>query len=360
MTGGRRQAVKVNEDSKVFEEGVLGKAPTGGNLSTYKELCALASDLNQPEMIYQFMQLANHNAAWQSKLGAAFGIKSISKVAKIKMQPYLGKIVPRLFRYKYDPTPKIQNSMISIWDSVVVDSKATIELYYWDILEDVTNNLTAPEWRTRIACCLAVRDLIKRSSGLKLRCDDKAKSNVGEPMETNQVLEPEIERLWQQLFRVMDDIHEGTRQAAQGTVVILSKVCIVAASADYGKAGLAVSSSILPFLLETGVTNIVPEIRKISIKTVAEMIESSRDLIKPHLPELIPCLLKATGELDSAQLTQLANQVTASQSDRDAVDALRASVAKQNHTMDALAKVRQNFNLQFDMYQFLSPAPGDR
>lgn len=350
LTGGRRQALKVNEDSKVFEEGVLGKAPTGGSLSTYKELCALASDLNQPEMIYQFMQLANHNAAWQSKLGAAFGIKSISKVAKVKMQPYLGKIVPRLFRYKYDPTPKIQNSMISIWDSVVVDSKATIELYYWDILEDVTNNLTAPEWRTRIACCLAVRDLIKRSTGLKLRCDDKAKlasGEVVEPMDTNQVLEPELERLWQQLFRVMDDIHEGTRQAAEGATGILSKVCIVAASADYGKAGFAVSSSILPLLLETGVTHIVPEIRKISIKTVSELIESSRDLIKPHLPELIPCLLKATGELDSVQLSYLSNRVSASQSDREAVDAIRASAAKQNHTMDALTKVSRVRRIKF-------------
>lgn len=59
-------------------------------------------------MIYQFMQLANHNAKWNSKLGAAFGLQSISTSAKLKMVPYLGKIVPRLFRYKYDPTRKIQ------------------------------------------------------------------------------------------------------------------------------------------------------------------------------------------------------------------------------------------------------------
>lgn len=342
LTGGRRQTIKVNEDSKVFEEGALGKAPTGSNLSTYKELCALASDLNQPEMIYQFMQLANHNAAWQSKLGAAFGIKSISKVAKLKMQPYLGKIVPRLFRYKYDPTPKIQNSMISIWDSVVVDSKSTIELYYWDILDDVVTNLTAPEWRTRIACCLAARDLIKRPSGLKLRCDErntKNKDTDTEAMDTNQVSEPELENLWKQLFKVMDDIHEGTRQAAEGTTSLLSKICITAASVEHGKAGYAVSSSILPILLETGVTHIVPEIRRISIKTVSELIESARNLLKPHLSTLVPCLIKATGELDSVQLSLLSNRVSSSQSDRDSVDAIRASYAKHNLTMDALAKV---------------------
>ncbi len=36
-------------------------------LSTYKELCALASDLNQPDLVYKFMNLANHHAMWNSR-----------------------------------------------------------------------------------------------------------------------------------------------------------------------------------------------------------------------------------------------------------------------------------------------------
>lgn len=38
--------------------------------------------------------------------------------------------------------------------------------------------------------------------------------------------EPELKELWSQLFRVMDDIHEGTRLAAQGSAMFLSKVCM--------------------------------------------------------------------------------------------------------------------------------------
>lgn len=37
------------------------------NLTSYKELCNLATDLNQPDLIYKFMQLANHNILWNSK-----------------------------------------------------------------------------------------------------------------------------------------------------------------------------------------------------------------------------------------------------------------------------------------------------
>lgn len=253
LLGGKRQVTQVTEDTKLFEEGVLGKTPSGGNITTYKELCSLASDLNKPEMIYQFMQLANHNAAWNSKLGAAFGLKSISKGAKDQMKPFLEKIVPRLYRYKYDPTPKIQHSMISIWDSIVSDSKETVETYYWAIFDELVTNLTDVEWRVRIACCLAVRDLIKRSNGLKLRYHDRVMSSVktgpgtsdeadGAKMEVDeaensnhsmqlgneeiQCNEPDLYKLWTQLFRVMDDVHEGTRLAAEGTAKQLSKVSI--------------------------------------------------------------------------------------------------------------------------------------
>ncbi|XP_053680548.1 proteasome-associated protein ECM29 homolog [Anopheles nili] len=347
LVGGRRQVQKVVEDSKLFEEGVLGKAPTGGNLSTYKELCSLASDLNQPEILYQFMEIANHNATWNSKLGAAFGLMSTTKSAKLKMEPFLAKIVPRLFRYKYDPTPKIQNSMINIWDSVVTDSKATVEQNYWAILEDVTKNLTSNEWRTRIACCLAVRDLIKRAAGLKLRSDPVDKRISGEAstssMDVDQlqtVPEPELRYLWTQLFRVMDDIHEGTRLAAEGTANALSKVCVVASSSDSSKSATNVASSIIPLFLETGVTHTVPEIRRLSIRTLSELIDSAGVLILPHLASLVPCLLQATGELDSTKLSYLSTMVSGQSGGgtQEAIDALRAEAAKQHYTMETITK----------------------
>lgn len=266
-------------------------------------------------------------------------MKSISGVAKVKMQPYLSKIVPRLFRYKYDPTPKIQNSMISIWDSVVIDNKETMELYYWEILDDVSTNLTHPEWRTRIACCLAIRDLIRRPAGLRLRSTDLPKNSSVEKMEVDgSVPEPEIKKLWMQLYRVMDDIHEGTREAAEGTAKLLAKLCVVSVSCDHGKSGLSVSSSVLPFLLEVGVTHTVGEIRRLSLRTVSEMIDSSGQLIHPHLSDLIPCLLKATGELDSSRLSQISTMFSGQAGTQEAVDSVRAEAAKSHYTMETLMK----------------------
>ena len=63
----------MTEDTQVFQEGELGKNPmSGGNLSTYKELCGLATDMGQPDLVYKFMHLANYNATWNSRKGGSF------------------------------------------------------------------------------------------------------------------------------------------------------------------------------------------------------------------------------------------------------------------------------------------------
>merc|ERR1719195_2324112 len=92
---GNKGTQKVDKDSKIFGEGQLGKAPTGENLTTYKELCSLASDLNQPDLVYKFMNLANHNA---------------------------------------------------IWNSLVKDTTKTVDKYLEEILKEVLNNLTSNQW----------------------------------------------------------------------------------------------------------------------------------------------------------------------------------------------------------------------
>ena len=65
--------MKLTGESKVFEEGQLGEAPGGGSLTTYKELSALATEMGQPDLLYKFMDLANHASAMASTRGAAFG-----------------------------------------------------------------------------------------------------------------------------------------------------------------------------------------------------------------------------------------------------------------------------------------------
>lgn len=114
---------------------------------------------------------------------------------------------------------------------------------------------------------------------------------------------------------------------------------MVASSGSAGKSGHAIASSVLPLLLEHGVTHTVPEIRNLSMKTLSEMIDSSGPMLAPHLPKLVPCLLKATGELEIPKLSYLSTRLGAQADAQEAVDSVRAEAAKQHHSMETLTKV---------------------
>ncbi|VVC92327.1 unnamed protein product [Leptidea sinapis] len=280
LTSGKRAVAKVTLDTKIFEEGQLGTAPTGGNLSTYKELCSLASDLNQPDLLYKFMHLAHHNSVWNSKRGAAFGFHTIAVQAGAQLSEHLPKIVPRLYRYRFDPTPRIQTSMASIWHAIVPNTQATVQKYHKEILLDLVSNLTGAK-------------------------------NLHVSIE-------HLPSIWSQLFRVMDDVHEGTRQAATSC----ANLCIQASDVSQGKDGKEIVAVILPVLLETGITNVVKEVRSVSLK--------------PFLGRLVPALVSATGELESAQLAHLSTMLADSAA-RHSLDELRARAATHHYTTDTTA-----------------------
>ncbi|XP_074097479.1 proteasome adapter and scaffold protein ECM29 [Cotesia typhae] len=320
LTEGRRAVQQVTPDTKLFEEGELGKAPTGGIITTYKEICSLASDLNKPDLIYNFLQLANHNAVWTSKKGAAFGFSAIASVAKDELNKYLPSIIPKLYRYQFDPTPKIQQSMSNIWHDIVPLTSKALEQYHNEILEDLKVNLTNNQWRVRLSCCLALSDLFKSNAHI-----DYAKHA------------PE---LWKQLFRVMDDVHEDTRNNATNTARLLSKVCVRECDPNHGKSGERVLQSILPIFLEVGILHNVKVIRALSLQTVSQLVSTAGVLLKPSLVHLIPALLTAT-DMEHEGLLYMSTKYSAQTEIQEALDRVRSNEAKSHHATETVRKCTQ-------------------
>ncbi|XP_012280899.1 proteasome-associated protein ECM29 homolog isoform X2 [Orussus abietinus] len=318
---GRRAVTKVNSDTKLFEEGELGKSVSGGSLSTYREICSLATELNQPELVYRFLHLANHNAVWTSKKGAAFGFSVIANLAKEDLNKLLPIIAPKLYRYQYDPTPRIQRSMTSIWHAIIPSTHNILEQYHKEILADLSSNITSYEWRVRISCCLALADLLRSNVPINL-------------VESG----PE---LWKQLFRVMDDFHEGTRLAANKTVIVFSELCIRRCDPSQGKAGEQILQAILPVLLDVGIVHVVATVRAISLQTVSQFVKTAGDLLKPSLVNLIPALLTATGELENPLDSYWSTRLGGNSEEQEVHDRNRALAAKNYYTTETVTKCVQ-------------------
>ncbi|KAI3353260.1 hypothetical protein L3Q82_019800, partial [Scortum barcoo] len=320
MTG-KRVKHDVSENTEVFQGEGLGKTPDGHGLTTYKELCSLASDLNQPDLVYKFMNLANHHAMWNSRKGAAFGFHMIAAKAGEQLAPFLPQLVPRLYRYQFDPNLSIRQAMTSIWDALVTD-KTLVDKYLKEILQDVISNLTSNTWRVRESSCLALNDLIRGR-----QADD---------------LLDHLAEIWETLFRVLDDIKESVRKAADLTLKTLSKVCTRMCEST-GSAAQRTVAILLPTLLEKGIVSNVSEVRSLSIQTLVKISKTAGARLKPHASRLIPALLEALSTLEPQVLNYLSLRAT--EQEKSAMDAARLSAAKSSPMMETINMCLQHLDV---------------
>ncbi|XP_039184910.1 proteasome adapter and scaffold protein ECM29 isoform X2 [Crotalus tigris] len=312
MTG-KRVKHEVSGETVMFQGSGLGKTPDGQGLSTYQELCSLASDLNQPDLVYKFMNLANHHAMWNSRKGAAFGFNVIATKAGEQLAPFLPQLLPRLYRYQFDPNLGIRQAMTSIWNALVTD-KSAVDKYMKEILDDLISNLTSNMWRIRESSCLALNDLLR-----------------GRPLDDIIHQLPEI---WETLFRVQDDIKESVRKAAELALKTLSKVCVKMCDPSKGIAGQKTIAVLLPCLLDKGMMNSVTEVRTLSINTLVKISKSAGAMLKPHAPKLIPALLESLSVLEPQVLNYLSLRAT--EQEKAAMDTARLSAAKSSPMMETI------------------------
>ncbi|XP_056682996.1 uncharacterized protein [Spinacia oleracea] len=309
-SGKRKRAVKLVEDSEVFQEGTIGDSPSGGKLSTYKELCNMANEMGQPDLIYKFMDLANYQAALNSKRGAAFGFSRIAKHAGDALQPHLRLLIPRLVRYQYDPDKNVQDAMAHIWKSLVADSKKTIDEHLDLILDDLLMQCGSRLWRSRESSCLALADIIQ----------GRRFEHIG----------MHLKRLWMAAFRAMDDIKETVRSSGDKLCRAVSSLTI--RLCDVSLTDKSITSQamdiVLPLLLAEGIMSKVDSVRKASIGVVMKLAKGAGVSIRPHLADLVTCMLESLSSLEDQGLNYVELHAANIGVQKDKLENLRISIAK--------------------------------
>ncbi|CAK9863286.1 unnamed protein product, partial [Sphagnum jensenii] len=317
-TAKKKRAVKLTEDSEVFEDGAIGETPGGGSIGTYKELCNIANEMGQPDLIYKFMDLANYQTSLNSRRGAAFGFSRIAKQAGDALKPHLRTLVPKLFRYQYDPNKRIQDAMGHIWKSLVAEPKKTVDEYFDDIMEDLLVQAGSRLWRSRESACLALADLLQ----------GRRFSEVGKY----------LERLWIMAFRAIDDIKETVRLAGNSLSKSVSSVSLrlsdttLTAEAD-ARATLAI---VLPFLLTKGILSTVADVRHLSINTIMKLVKGAGNSVRPQMPDLVGCMLESLSSLEDQRLNYAELHAERVGISTEKLENIRIAVAKDSPMWDTL------------------------
>lgn len=72
-------------------------------------------------------QIVSTNTFLSSFQGAAFGFNVIAAKAGEQLAPFLPQLLPRLYRYQFDPNLGIRQAMTSIWNALVTDKSMVSE-----------------------------------------------------------------------------------------------------------------------------------------------------------------------------------------------------------------------------------------
>lgn len=275
--GRKRRAGDVTDDSEIFESGALGKIPGSGNdLTTYKEICSLATDLGQPDLVYKFMTLAGHQASADASRGAAYGMASVAKLAGDALKPYIAVLVPRLYRSTYDPNPKVRESMKHIWINIVDDERLALSQNFPQVLSLLVKDMVGQQWRVRESAAYAAADAIQGRSWIEVQ-------NY-------------FQGLWTSCLRVIDDVKDSVRISGLALARSLSAFSLRLVDPEFRsyKDGKQVLAILVPILVDQGMVSSVVEVKTTSIITISKLVKAAgAEALGPNIKILLPRLLEA-------------------------------------------------------------------
>ncbi|KJH44557.1 HEAT repeat protein [Dictyocaulus viviparus] len=283
------------------------------NLTTYKEMCYLANDLNQPDMIYKFISLARHNPLWNFKKGSVFEFNIVLGQATVELDPFISILIPKLFRYRYDPDLGVRKSMSSIWSALTASRHNLVEEYVEDVAKELTQQLTHPQWRVRQSACLALADLVRTNDSAYIRSI--------------------IPKLIPDIFRLLDDMKESVRQAAEHAFTSLRKLIVRLSSQSFnGHDSRGFVSALIPVLIHHGVSSKIS--KELSMSLLLELAKTAKTQIQPYLSELIPSLIDSISDTEP----QILNYVAARSNlvELEVLDDTRTQIALTSPLMTAI------------------------
>ncbi|CAG9462820.1 unnamed protein product [Pedinophyceae sp. YPF-701] len=325
------RSAKLEGDSEVFEEGSMGQAPGGKGLTTYRELCDLASELNKPDLIYKFMDLANHQMSLRSRRGAAFGVANIAKIAGVEMEGVSDDVLPRLYRFQFDPNPRVQDQMRAIFTALFPEPAAALERAFDRTAAELLKEMGGRSWRARESACLALSDLLQGRAWGTVR--------------------GHYVRAWEMGLRARDDIKDSVRGAADSLlrtlVSITTKLCSRDAASGPGSAAWETAREVLdlvlPVLIDKGLPSKVPEIQNVASSTLSKLVTGApKEALSPQIHTLVPTLLEGLSGLEDARLNYVEQNASNFGISSSRLEQARVSASKRTPIADAIdALVRQ-------------------
>lgn len=325
-TTGSLTAGTVDLETELFAPDVL--KTDDGSVSTYKDVLSLASDVGDSSLVYKFMSLAKSSALWSSRKGMAFGLGSV--LSKTSLNELLSdnremakKLIPRLYRYRYDPSTSVSQSMNDIWNSLIEDPSKTIKDNFDLILNELLKEIGNKEWRVRQGSVTALTDLLQTTS-----LDE---------------YEDRMEEIWSMSFRAIDDIKDSVRKAGTKLTRSLATNLTRAADVSTGSSdsrATKVLGDLIPFLIgNQGLLSDAEDVRTFSLDTILKVCKVAGPRIKTFVPTLLENFISMMSTMEPDVVNYLVLNADKYNLNSNDIDAQRLQSLGRSPLMDAIEQL---------------------
>lgn len=316
----------VDENTELFDSGVLNTG-NGESVSTYKDVLNLASEVGNPSLVYKFMSLAKNSALWSSRKGIAFGLGAILDKEKLdkllRDNPNLSnRLIPKLFRYKYDPNPSISRTMNNIWDNLILNNKLTLNENFDAILKELLTGMGDREWRIREASTSALQDLLRQTDFDKF--------------------ENKLENIWLMAFRAMDDIKSSVRKEGTELTKFLSNTMVLKLNSNSSNATVqeSILQKLIPFLLgNNGLLNDSQDVKNFAFDTILKLVSTSSKSLKPFVPNMVKEMIILMSSVEPQVINYLTLNADKYNLKVEDIDTQRINIVGSSPMMEAIEKL---------------------
>lgn len=77
------------------------------------------------------------------------------------MEPHLKRLIPKLYRYQYDPSQRVRERMSRLWNTLVRDPQKAVTKHLDRIIEELLGCMVSDKWREREGATLGLVDAIQ-------------------------------------------------------------------------------------------------------------------------------------------------------------------------------------------------------
>ncbi|GME85877.1 unnamed protein product [Ambrosiozyma monospora] len=312
----------------------VNTAGEGDSISTYKDVLNLASEVGDPSLVYKFMSLAKSSALWSSRKGIAFGLGTILDKSKLDSllssnKKVAGRLIPKLFRYRFDPSSTVSRTMNDIWSALISNPTKTVVDNFDIILKELLANMGNREWRVRQASTAAVQDLLRY---VKL-----------------ERYEEQLEEIWKMAFRAMDDIKESVRNEGGLLTRYLASTMVTKISnsnmIDDDKKSQGILKQLIPFLLGyNGLLSESDDIKNFAFETILKLCNTSSTALKPFVSDMVEQMIIMMSSIEPQVINYLTLNADKYNLKASDIDSQRLNIVGNSPMMEAIEKLMNLLN----------------